>query len=79
MKIVKKTDIFLLEHLSAEDTSDISKFYVENPKGKGLENYLKRNALNEEIVGETRTYLVRDTQTNEIVAYFSLRAGLITS
>ena len=38
MKTVKKTDIFLLEHLSAEDMNDISKFHVENPKGKGLEN-----------------------------------------
>lgn len=61
------------------DKKDIEKFYVKNPKGKGLEVYLKKLALNEEESGESRTYLVRDSQTNEIVAYFSLRAGLITS
>ena len=78
MKIVSRNDIFTLEHLSQEDYCDIQKFYVGNPKGKGLEEYLKYAALNEEIKGDTRTYLVRDNETNEIAAYFSLRTGLIT-
>jgi len=79
MKVVNKTEIFTLEHLSKEDKADIEKFYVKNPKGKGLEFYLKNMALDEEESGETRTYLVRDNQTHEVVAYFSLRTGLITN
>lgn len=78
-KIVEITAIFELSHITEEDSADILDFKIDNPKGHGLEVYLKKHALEEERDNAARTYLIRDNATSEIVAYFTLKAGLITS
>lgn len=45
----------------------------------GLEAYLKRCAWNEDINNEVRIYLVKDTRTDDIVAYFGLKAGMVSN
>lgn len=72
------TKIYNIQHLTQRDKPDISKFIICNPKGKGLERYLKAFALDEEKESNARTYLIRDNATNEIAAYFSLKTGLVT-
>ena len=47
-------------------------------KAPGLEKYLKNNAQIEDMINRTRTYLIIDRSTKEIVAYFTLKTGLIT-
>lgn len=73
MDIVEENELFILKHLSESD--DLSEFTVN--QGKGLENYLKEYALSDEINNHARTYLVIYKGNNSIVAYFSLRTGLI--
>ncbi len=71
---------FRYEHLLASPKSleEIKSFTVAKPTGKGLEHYLKSMAELEEYNRSNRTYLVRDKETNEIAAYFSLRTGSFT-
>lgn len=71
---------FKYEHLFATPKSleEIKSFFVEKESGKGLERYLKLMAEQEEYSGGNRTYLVRDKETNEIAAYFSLHTGSFT-
>ena len=71
---------FRQEHLFASPNvlEDIQSFYVEKRTGKGLEYYLKNMAEQEEYNRSNRTYLVRDKETNEIAAYFSLHTGSFT-
>ena len=67
-------EYYEIVHLT-EDV-DVSGF-VSN-KGYGLEVYLKRYALGDELANISRTYLVLDKSTKQIAAYFTLRTGLIT-
>lgn len=76
IKLNDLNDIYIIEHLSEKD--DLSNFVVNNIKGKGLQDYLRLNALVDEEMGIARTYLVKDAETFDIVAYFTLRTGLIT-
>ena len=71
-------EYFRVEHiLDAKDgRKAISEFSVGN-EAKGLERYLKESALRDEKELDARTYLVRDAVTDEVAAYFSLRAGLV--
>ncbi|MBR5966464.1 MAG: hypothetical protein IK015_10160 [Treponema sp.] len=71
---------FKYEHLIAnpQNLEEIKSFFVEKPSGKGLEKYLKLLAETEEYNRSNRTYIVRDKETNEIAAYFSLRVGSFT-
>lgn len=71
---------FKYEHLIAnpQNLEEIKAFFVSKPTGKGLERYLKSMAELEEYSRSNRTYLVRDKETNEIAAYFSLRTGSFT-
>lgn len=55
---------------------DVSGF--ASKKGYGLERYIKVHALNDEETKMARTYLVLDSATKQIAAYFTLRTGLIT-
>lgn len=73
-------DNYYYEHLlqTPSNIEQIKKFVVNHPSGKGLENYLKTNSVDEELNNSSRTYLVKDNITNEIVAYFTLKAGLFT-
>lgn len=71
---------FRHEHLfkSPKSLEEIKSFTVAKQTGKGLERYLKLMAESEEYSGGNRTYLVRDKETDEIAAYFSLRTGSFT-
>ena len=71
-------EYFRIEHIS--DARDVHKAIAEFSAGdeaKGLELYLKEAALRDEAERDARTYLVRDAVTNEVAAYFSLRACLV--
>ena len=71
---------FDYEHLLAheENLKLIDSFTVSRQSGKGLENYLKYSAIDEDQHKSNRTYLVKDRFTKEIAGYFSLRNGLFT-
>jgi len=76
-----KNELFYCEHLLEKDSSivDVSNFTID-PKyvdGLALADYILGNAFSDEKRGECRTYLVRDNETDEIAAYFSLRAGVV--
>lgn len=71
---------FRYEHLlsNPKNLDDLQSFVVEKKSGKGLERYIKMLAEPEEYERSNRTYLVRDKETNEIAAYFSLHTGSFT-
>lgn len=73
-------DGFYIEHLQdcAEHHSLISQFQTK-ATGYGLTAYLQQSALYDEISGKSRTYLVRDSNTKELVGYFSLRSGHVAT
>ena len=75
-----KTEEFYYEHILDSPTNEqlIRDFKVINDNAKGLENFLKIAAKEDEENNDNRTYLVKDNETKEIVAYFSLRTGLVT-
>lgn len=74
------TSRFRYEHLlaSSKNLEAIQNFIVSKKSGKGLELYLKENAVQEEKNKSNRTYLVKDKVSDEIAGYFSLRTGLFT-
>ena len=75
-KGILQTELYYAEHLDAvRDKKDIEAFTINFPEGQGLSTYLKDYALKEE-ARVMRTYLVRDIDTDELVGYFSLKAGL---
>lgn len=51
--------------------------FCSRKSGKGLECYLKENAWDEDQRGVTKVYLVKDIETDDIVFYFALSAGLL--
>lgn len=69
---------YTISHLLDYDLDKLKSFRITNPKGKGLENYLKKNAEATEKDGLARTYIISDTKENMPVAYFTLQTGLIT-
>ena len=70
--------VFCCTHLSLKDERDIVHFAVGAPEGMGLVSYIQRHAILDERAGRMRTYIVRDNLTDELVGYFSLKAGLIS-
>ncbi|WP_294115863.1 hypothetical protein [uncultured Fibrobacter sp.] len=76
---VVDTKDFSVEHLfdSPENLDLIAKFQATNGAA-GLECYLKNQSVEDEENNCSRTYLVKDILTAELVAYFSLKTGLIT-
>lgn len=72
-------DDFVVEHLfqSPANLELIKSFSVSND-ATGLEIFLKDIAGYEEEQKQTRTYLIKDKFSGELVGYFSLRTGLIT-
>lgn len=76
-----ENEIFYCEPLLAEEDNiqQIQKFHVATETGLGLEVYLKRYAVPEEMSHEARTYLVKDNITKEIVGYFSLKTGTVAA
>lgn len=75
-----ETELFYYEHLldSSENLRLIKEFCVANESGFCLERYLKEFSQKDEESGAARTYLVKDKITHELVAYYSLKAGLFT-
>lgn len=73
------TEYFSIEHLldSPNNFALIDEFEAGND-AKGLENYLKYQAVDDENNNNSRTYLVKDLISKELAGYFSLRTGLIT-
>ena len=73
------TKYFSVEHLfdSPENSKLISTFEAGN-EAFGLEDYLKYQSAQDEKLNNSRTYLVKDVLTGELMGYFSLRTGLIT-
>lgn len=64
---------------SPKDLEDIGHFeIVHSITGKGLVDYLKDCAVDDEQLGAMRTYFVRMCETDECVGYFSLKAGLVS-
>lgn len=68
-----RNQLFYCDHISESD--DLYSFYIEKETGKGLEIYLKSFALKDEEANMARTYLVKSNDTDEIVGYFTLKAG----
>ncbi len=58
---------------------EIRSFSVKHEEGLGLVKYLCGFAEAEERNDTMRTYIVRDNETNNLVAYFSLKAGMIST
>lgn len=80
-KEVISNEYFYCEHLFErnEIIEELKKnFYIYHESGKGLETYLKDHSASEEIRNENRTYIVRDTETDEVAGFFSLKAGLFS-
>lgn len=50
--------------------------FVSKKKNNSLESYFRDKAWNEDLGGETRVYVVKDTE-DRIVAFFSIKCGLI--
>lgn len=80
LKGILQNDFFFCNHLGANqyDEEDIKTFSARDKRGEGLVVYLKECAFTEEVNGHMRTYIVRDIGTAEVVAYFALKAGLIS-
>ena len=71
-------ELFCCSHLSVDDAPDIKDFTVRDKNGKGLEQYIRKRAFEEEELGLMKTYIVRERESYDIVGYFSLKAGLIS-
>lgn len=76
-----ENELFYCESLLAreENLQAIQRFHVAEETGLGLERYLKGHAVSDELSHEARTYLVKDSLTDEIVGYFSLKTGMVAS
>lgn len=75
---ILESRLFYCDHIKpdSKDAGDVKCFCVD--KGPGLEDYIRHHAINDEYHCCMRTYLIRDKQTDELAAYFSLKAGLIS-
>ena len=72
---------FYCDHLGAseQDKKDILSFTVRHPEvAEGLRDYIREWAFQDEENGLMRSYLVRDLKTDELVGYFSLKAGMVS-
>ena len=57
----------------------VKDFKIDRSTGFGLQRYINEKAVEDEIEHINRTYLIKDIDSNEIVAYFSLKAGAIST
>ena len=75
-----ETKLFTYQHILdvEQNLVDIKKFSVNQPSGKGLENYIRNYAVSDEEASYARTYLVKNKITHEIASYFTLKTGLFT-
>lgn len=77
-KRILQNDLFYVTHLTDEkkDVTDAASFRVND--AAGLEYYIRNMAVSDETSGVMRTYIVRSCNDDTAVAYFSLKAGLIS-
>ena len=75
-----RNELFRAIPIFASDLTDkeLSDFSVRYNAGQGLVQYLYGFAEKDEADNVMRTYIVRDNKTNELVGYFSLKAGMIS-
>jgi hypothetical protein len=70
---------FAVEHLfTSPENHDLIQSFSVGKSAMGLEIFLKEVAEREESEKQTRTYLIKDRITGELVCYFSMRTGLVT-
>ncbi len=69
---------FKIDFLTS-DKANITKIqaFHSSKSGTDLEAYLKENAWSEDQQGITKVYLVKDVETDDIVFFFALSAGLL--
>ncbi len=75
--VVIETKHLYCTHISDADINEIMNFEVVNDDGVGVEKFIRFNSYINEDANLDRSYLVRVKATDELVAYFSLRAGFI--
>lgn len=76
-RCIKECKPYYLTRITKEDEEIINSFSCRQ-NGGYLEGYLKECALEDENNSVARTYLVKDMATDELVAYFSLKAGFVS-
>lgn len=73
------TKYFSVEHLfDSPENEDLISAFAADKSAFGLENYLKYQSARDEESNNSRTYLVKDILSGELVGFFALRTGLIT-
>lgn len=70
--------LYYIVRIDKNELYDVHSFKCRRDGGF-LEEYLKSFALEDELSNKARTYLVRDMSTDELVAYFSLKAGFVSA
>jgi len=73
-------EMFKCEHLDfgVFTKKQIKRFSVKYPSAQNLETFIKKTSKKEEMTKSNRVYLVKDSKSNEVAGYFSLRNGLFT-
>ena len=51
---VEEAGAFYCTHIQRSDKADIRKFQILDPRGEGLLNYIRDDALDEEVAGRAR-------------------------
>lgn len=79
LRFNSRNELFHCESILSEGVSkdDISGFFIERNTGQGLAKYLKFWAYEDSVNNRSKTYLILDNDSNEIVAYFTLKAGMM--
>lgn len=77
---ILKNNRFYCDHIGEWplDRQEVDAFTVKSASGMGLVYYLQELAFDDEKVGNMRTYLVKDNRTSQVVAYFALKAGMVS-
>lgn len=80
MEKLPENECFYCKHILEVENLDLllASFVIKRESGVGLEQYLKMCAVEEEKIGEARTYLVLDKETGELVGYFTLKTGMVS-
>lgn len=74
--IIEENDFFYCIRITDAKVNDLSSFTVD--AGYGLLYYLQHTAMFDEASGDASTYVVLTKYTDEIVAYFTLKTGLVS-
>lgn len=69
---------FHLDEATEPEEEQIKDFVAIHKTGQHVVDYLKMNAFSDESTNMMRTYLVKDVYTEELVGFFSLKAGLVS-